>query len=802
MQPADSNKNSRIELILRQVESLPTLPSVATRLLSLTAAADTNASQIVEVVNSDPALTGKVLGLCRRANKAVRNDSITIDRAVVLLGFNAIRNAVLSVKVLEMFAPMSSDAEGDVEEAQCFDRIGFWQHSLAVAIMAELLATEAGDEKKLPPDEAFVCGLLHDIGKLALDYVLPKSLARIVELTDLNQGNIAEFERRIVGMDHHTIGKRLAEQWQLPHRLQDCIWLHGSPHETLPKLAHQRLVKLVGLADLLVRRHHIGYSGNHMVNQDADELALAVELDPKSISDLLPKLYEELEHRSELMGLKSIPSRKMFMASIQEANVALGQLNSALDRRSRKASRQSRILDAISSFHAVAAPGRSVQDVLNSVAGSATLALGTGFHAILYQPERGDANGRTWLVCQYGDQSAPVRADMVEPPPHAPDLRSLDPREPAVLDLINVLPWITDFLLDAPDMRQVRLLPLACGWGTAAVLLHDHDPMPPWEELSALTNAWGGSIAAAAQHEGARRLGEDLAEANIALAQAQDRLLHTETMAHLGEMAAGAAHEMNNPLTVICGRAQLLATTLPANTKQRHAAQTIVEQTHRLSDLITSLKLFADPPQPRRLPTNVGRMLQDSVDRVRSQLSEQEARVLVSLRIQDDVSPELNLDGEQVSQAVVELLLNAVQAKPKTAVTLGAHVDAGRQLLVITVTDDGIGMDGDIMAHAMDPFFSAKAAGRRVGMGLTRARQFAAGHDGGIELRGVPGCGTTATLTIGLDLTDTLADTSTGRPVGGSDPRRGKELVGDAGGRIAASTPPQVGLSKGQDIAG
>src|SRR5699024_10210379 len=106
-----------------------------------------------------------------------------------------------------------------------------------------------------------------------LHHVLPKSYARVIELADLNHGNIAEFERRIVGIDHHTAGKRLAEQWGLPHRLADCIWLHGSSVDALPKLEHRRLVELVCLADLIARRQHVGYSGNYAIKQDVEQLA-------------------------------------------------------------------------------------------------------------------------------------------------------------------------------------------------------------------------------------------------------------------------------------------------------------------------------------------------------------------------------------------------------------------------------------------------------------------------------------------------------------------------------------------------
>ena len=271
------SKPRRIELILRQIDALPTLPAVATRLLALTSDDDSSGKEVTQLIQSDPSLTAKVLSLCKTADKGVRSDVLTIDRAVVLLGFNAIRNAVLSVKVMEVFggtvdgdldSPMaggrlSRDPQADATDpAPGMDRRGFWMHSLAVAIAAEQIA-KAHRDPELPADEAFVCGLLHDMGKLALDHVLPRSYARVVELSEINRGDIAEVERKVVGLDHHTAGKRLAEQWNLPLRLQDSIWLHGSPFDTLPKVEHRRLVGLVKLADAVVRDRHVGYSGNY-----------------------------------------------------------------------------------------------------------------------------------------------------------------------------------------------------------------------------------------------------------------------------------------------------------------------------------------------------------------------------------------------------------------------------------------------------------------------------------------------------------------------------------------------------------
>lgn len=738
---AAMGKTRRLELILRQIDTLPTLPAIAARLLSLTVDEESSAREVIELVKADQALTAKVLSMCRRADLGVRTDDLSVDRAVVLLGFNAIRNAVLSVKIFEAFAGREPD---DPQPPNVrFQREAFWLHSLAVAVCAERLALAHRGRADIPPTDAFVCGLLHDMGKLALDMVLPHAYGRVVELTDLGQSNIADVERRVLALDHHTAGKRLAEHWQLPQRLQDCIWLHGTPYALLPALEHKGLVGLIGLADALARRQHVGYSGNHEPSPEPEAMAEELGLDWARVMEVTGSLYEELDRRRKLLGLLDKPPQELCLLSIQQANERLGRMNAVLERRSQAASRQARVLSSIADFQGSIRPGVAALDVLAAVAGAAEALLGEGYYGSLFQ----EGPGQPWLICEYGPGGTIKRSQYVEPPPHAETLTDIDASD-APMQLMGLLPWLADYVLGAADLRRVRLLPLSSIAGTAAMLLHDREALPPAGELTALTRTWGAAVAGAAQQEATQRLGEELAEANRQLAAMQERLVRTETMARLGELAAGAAHEMNNPLAIICGRAQLLAQSLPSESKGREAAGQIAEQAHRLSDLITELQRFADPPKPKRQPVQLAAMLHELVGRVKAGLEEGQKDVHLSLQV-DAAAPPVMIDRGQVTAAVAELLHNALQAGPKS-VHITARIGPSADVVTVQVCDDGCGMDPQVLAHAMDPFFSHKAAGRRMGMGLPRAQQIAKSHGGDVRLLSEPGRGTVATMTLGV----------------------------------------------------
>lgn len=744
-----SGQERHIERILRQIDSLPTLPSVATRLLSLTADDESHLNEVVELVSSDPALTGKVLALCRRADMAVREEVLEIDRAIVLLGFNTIRNAVLSVKVLEVFKNHEVEWQSQLETS--FNHTNFWRHCLATATAAELIARAHPDKTDIPASEAFVCGLLHDIGKLALYMVLPKSYDRVIELADLNQGDIAEFERRVLGVDHHTAGKRLAEQWQLPRQIIDCLWLHGTHYEHLPKLGHRRMVGLVGLADLLVRRSHLGYSGNYVLHDEPGDVARTLGFDPDAIDSVAQKLHEQLQHRAAALNLDDQRAQQLYVASIQSANQELVRLNNAMDRRGRMVAQQAKVLESIMAFHAGATPGRDVEHLLDAVADSAASIMGRGFYALLYEGHH-DNEEKAWLVCQYPQDGQPVAKQWITLPDEAPAMAEFDLKQsvPTVQD--SILPWLRGCLPQVQDTGPLCVLPLSCGGGTVALLLHDSPKLAKYLPMDPLCSTWGAAIAASRQHQGGRWLGESLVESNRMLAQTQDSLPEAESMARLGEMASGVAHEINNPLAIISGRSQLLVTSLPVDSEEKVAAQTIVEQVHRLSDLIASLQLYAEPPLIHRRAVSLGALLQGTVDRVRRDLGESKKIPPFYVKVQQDLEP-VSIDPELVGLALTELLNNAAQSMRVQSIQLSARLDQEQNQLLIEVADDGAGMDDHTLSHAVDPFFSARLAGRGMGMGLCRAKQWAVAHHGTLELRSTQGRGAIARLKLSLNNT-------------------------------------------------
>ena len=762
----------RTDLILREIDALPTLPAVATRLLTLTAGTDASADEVVKLIEADPPLTAKVLSLCTGADFGVEHVE-TVTEAVVLLGFDAVRNAVLSVKVMDFFESEAAEGAGDqgpgirTETTQAaenasrpglnagprtptpaLDRKGLWLHSVAVAIVAESIArsTKAAD---LPPDEAFVCGLLHDIGKLALDHVLPKGYGRVVELARTHQRDIAEFERKILGLDHHAAGERLATLWGLPLRLRDCISLHGSPPRTLPDAEHRRMIGLIRLADLLVRRQHVGYSGNHLLSGDPSRLAASLELHPQPVAEASITLFDHLQSRGQALGLHDAPAGKLRLEAMEQANAALGAANASLEARTRQTATQSSVLRAVSAFHAAATTTASLADVLDAVARSAAAFLG-GIPLALVTTGCGTPPPASWRGCRYDPSGRRIQTLEFLPAVDAEGVTAL--QEEAVLNAApqTLMPWLPPELLGETGGVAHRLMPLPGGCATAAWLIHTPTELPPWALLKPLAGAWGAAIASANQHEGTRQLGEQLAEADAALADMRDRLTAAGSLSRLGEVAAEAVHQMSDPLSVIAGRSHVLTLTLPEGSKPWESARDIFREAHRLSDLIGALQSFTKAPSVDCRSCDLTALIERACDKVRHSLSKQERPFAVSIEPLPPL-PKAYLDAEQVERAVTELLVNAAQAEPANAVTVSVQHIESEATVLIRIADDAAGMEPQTLRKAFDPFYSAHPAGPRLGMGLPRARQIARAHGGDITLRSEPGRGTEATFVLPLD---------------------------------------------------
>ena len=759
----------QIELIIERLDALPTLSPVAVRLLTVVSSSDAKIDEVVRLIESDPGLTTRILALVRRAASGLGDRVTTVRHATTMLGLEAVQSAVLGLAIYELFEHAGHDQDkslasgaalGSLADVPMLDRVRLWTHLVGVACAAESIARH-NPRAGVKPAEAFLCGLLHDTGKLALDLCLPASYARVLALAERRRAASADVERKVIGIDHHTVGKRLAERWGLPTLLRDTIWLHSRPLASLPAEAPRATLGIINAARALCRELHVGLSFDFPRPVSSVACCEEAGLDPGALERVTPELHEAVAERCAALGLNVPTSHEAMLGSIAQANRKLASLNAALDERARQAEAMRTALGAVGAFcQSMRDPSRprSMEQTLSQIASSlCSLSPRTRPFAafVVHRPDADHWEGWAFrdpgAACRRGEVDAPREADGSVRP-----LSDLIAAAGADARMLGLLPWLTDCMSGAPSILSVRAIPLCTGSGIgaaasepAAVLLTDLEPgaiglaAGPFQTLVA---CWGAAICATASIESAVRLGERLAESARELSQAQHALAEAQALSRLGEMAAGAAHEMNNPLTVIRARSQLLLRRL-TNAQDRGAAEGVAQAATQISDLITSMHLLASPPTPSFESVRPRELAEEAARKAQHRTGlEHEIRIDVPAYL-----PLMRADRDLFSLALAELIANALQSGEDPKVRVHAHIDPADDRLSFSVEDRGNGMSGHTLNHAFDPFFSDQPAGRRRGMGLARARSIITAHKGEVCLESSsdgPSKGTRAVITL------------------------------------------------------
>jgi len=249
-----------LRIIEDELQDLPPLPAVIVRVMQTISDPTTSASDLNRLISADQALASKVLRLVNSSYYGFPRKIATITNAVVILGFNTVRNLTTSLGVFNAF-----DGQG---QKTALDRDAFWAHSMATAVAAGVIARRKGIGAK-SVEEVFIGGLMHDIGKLFLDQYFPDQYAIAVKLAVAARISIWEAEKTALGVGHALVGKRIAEKWNLPHSLTAMITLH---HQPVFAKEYFEITATIQAADHVARKLGLGNGGDPQVPPLAPEV--------------------------------------------------------------------------------------------------------------------------------------------------------------------------------------------------------------------------------------------------------------------------------------------------------------------------------------------------------------------------------------------------------------------------------------------------------------------------------------------------------------------------------------------------
>lgn len=235
----ESLQDSRLRDIVNSASYLPTLPERHQRVLSLIAE-DQDMQRIAEVIEEDPSLTSAVLKLANSVFYAQRRPVTSVQRALVVLGLNALREAIISIAVFESLRGGS------------FVREAFERATLCNRFVAYLHKELFGEGL---PEAYSVAGLLHDIGRLFILVQLPEEEKRIGEKVN-SGGDLLQAEESVLGISHARLGGYLLNLWNLPYPVIEVAMYHHDP--LAPGLLNRRMVSLVHVGDACILEHQGG----------------------------------------------------------------------------------------------------------------------------------------------------------------------------------------------------------------------------------------------------------------------------------------------------------------------------------------------------------------------------------------------------------------------------------------------------------------------------------------------------------------------------------------------------------------
>ncbi|HET9520048.1 MAG TPA: ATP-binding protein [Candidatus Limnocylindrales bacterium] len=240
-----------------------------------------------------------------------------------------------------------------------------------------------------------------------------------------------------------------------------------------------------------------------------------------------------------------------------------------------------------------------------------------------------------------------------------------------------------------------------------------------------------------------RRLVDELRAELAERIHVQDRLVAASRMAAVGELAAGVAHEINNPLTGVLGYSELLLDDLDTGDPRRADVQTIRTEAMRARAIVRALRDFARPRPPQPIATDLRELVARTIDLVRLPLERSGVMIAESY----GEMPAIELDQQSIQQVVLNVATNAMQAMPDGG-TLRVRTAVHGDEAVITIADDGVGMEEAVAAQAFVPFFSGRRASGAPGLGLSVSLGLVESHHGNIRLHSQVGVGTTVEIRL------------------------------------------------------
>jgi HD-like signal output (HDOD) protein len=273
----EHNLGAQITADIHQLESLP---AVVIEALNQLSRPDVDLRRVSDVIGQDPVITARMMSI---ANSVYYRRGAAVHRlsdAIVRLGISMVKEVLLTASVLSvMDRPLA---------AYQLDRGQLWRHSVATGIGAKLLAQYMNYPYR---EEAYIAGLMHDIGKLIFDRYLAERYLEVIELAGIQEISFVEAESKVLGYDHAQIGGLVIASWELPARFVEAVTFHHTP--SLAK-DFRELAYIVHMANAFTLSLGLDVGGDGLMAMVDAEAITELRLDANTIDRILADMAEEV----------------------------------------------------------------------------------------------------------------------------------------------------------------------------------------------------------------------------------------------------------------------------------------------------------------------------------------------------------------------------------------------------------------------------------------------------------------------------------------------------------------------------
>lgn len=275
-----------LQKAMSRVTEISSLPEITTRIVEVVEDPKSTAQDMHDIVKNDPALAAKILKVVNSAFYGLPSQISSLDRAIVMLGLSAVKNIALAASLSRMFRP------GEISDR--FSARDLWEHCIAVGVCSRMLASTGGANG----EEAFVAGLVHDMGLLVEYQLFPEKLRTVIEACERAPRNFCEVEREIIGADHQAFGDALSTKWKFPNTLRYSIAYHHNPERLQPDF--RRVVTTIQVADIICCQNEIGFCFTAANTDVTDEMLLEIGINPDRIQAVLEELPARIEETEQI----------------------------------------------------------------------------------------------------------------------------------------------------------------------------------------------------------------------------------------------------------------------------------------------------------------------------------------------------------------------------------------------------------------------------------------------------------------------------------------------------------------------